>query len=199
MSDNLDKDMLLLATRIREARKKAGLTQLELSMKSGVSQNMIAYIEKGERNPALRTVIKLCRAMDVKMSDILSEIENESSFVSEEREKIKEEMDRIIALDLPFNRKIVSNEEALKIFHERGFDDKIDILKYRPEKNCHTYECDGYENYMYGYMVPSTGYLSKFKLFSYDNQVVVQYPRYENNGEIPSNIIDILYHFVLLL
>lgn len=47
---------------------------------------------------------------------------------------IKEEMDRIIAADLPFTRKIVSNEEALEIFRERGFDDKIDILKYRPEK-----------------------------------------------------------------
>ena len=38
---------------------------------------------------------------------------------------------------------------------------------------------------MYGYMVPSTGYLKEFNLFSYDQQVVVQYPRYENGGKIP--------------
>lgn len=92
MSDNLDRDMKLIADRLKEARRKAGLTQLELSMRSGVSQNMIAYIEKGDRNPALRTVIRLCRAMDVKMSDILSEIENEASFESDEKERIKNQI-----------------------------------------------------------------------------------------------------------
>ena len=37
--------------------------------------------------------------------------------------------------------------------------DKIDILKYRPEKDVHLYRCGNYFNYLHSYMVPSTGYL----------------------------------------
>ena len=98
---------------------------------------------------------------------------------------IKNEMDRLVALDLPFEKKTISKEEARKYYQMNHQEDKEAILKYRPEKNCHIYSCNQYENYMYGYMVPSTGYLKDYKLFSYDNQVVVQYPRYEANGEIP--------------
>ena len=98
---------------------------------------------------------------------------------------LKDELNRLISLDLPFNKKTISKEEANKKYLENNQEDKVAILKYRPEKNCHIYECDGYENYMYGYMVPSTGYLKDYNLFSYDNQVVVQYPRYENQGQIP--------------
>ena len=42
-----------------EARKKAGLTQRELSEKSGIIQPSIAKIEKFARSPQLTTVIKL--------------------------------------------------------------------------------------------------------------------------------------------
>lgn len=99
--------------------------------------------------------------------------------------ELKDEINRLIDLDLPFNKMTVSKEEAHQLFIENNDLDKDAILKYRPEKNCHIYECNGYKNYMYGYMVPSTGYLKDYNLFSYDNQVVVQYPRYETDGKIP--------------
>lgn len=99
---------------------------------------------------------------------------------------VKEEMERLVKLDIPFIRKTKSKEEAHQYYLSKNQLDKAAILQYRPEKNCHVYVCDGYENYMYGYMVPSTGYLKKFNLFSYDQQIVVQYPRYESNGEIPA-------------
>lgn len=99
--------------------------------------------------------------------------------------KVTNEMNRLIQLDLPFEKKVISKEEARKHYIENNQLDKEAILKYRPEKNCHIYDCNGYENYMYGYMVPSTGYLKDYKMFCYGGQVVVQYPRYEANGKIP--------------
>ena len=98
---------------------------------------------------------------------------------------LKEEMKRLVDLDIPFVRKTISKEEAHQHYIKHNQLDKDSILKYRPEKNCHVYVCGDYENYMYGYMVPSTGYLKDYKLFSYDNQLVIQYPRYEANGKIP--------------
>ena len=95
------------------------------------------------------------------------------------------EIKRIIAADYPLVRKIVSKEEIRKIFSEEGFQDKIDILEYRPEKTCHYYDCNGYKNYMYNRMVPSTGYVLKYKIKPYHPGIIIQYPRPELNGDIP--------------
>lgn len=99
---------------------------------------------------------------------------------------IREEMWRLVDADYPLKRFVVTKEEAEKIYKERGYQDKLEILKYRPEKTVHLYDCDGYLNYMYGHMVPSTGYLKDYKLTIYSPGIIVQYPRSEFGGEIPA-------------
>lgn len=99
--------------------------------------------------------------------------------------KLEEEMKKIIDSDYLITRKTITKEEANKIYQEKGYFDKIGVLKYREEETVNIYECDGYVNYLYGYMVPSTGCLSKFKLHLYNPGFVVQFPRAELNGEIP--------------
>ena len=100
-------------------------------------------------------------------------------------ERLKREIQEIVDADYPLVRRIISKEEARKIFTKSGDQDKLEILEYRPEKTCHIYECDGYQNYMYNRMVPSTGYIKKWKLKYYHPGVVIQYPRMEMDGEIP--------------
>ncbi|MBO4540657.1 MAG: nucleoside kinase [Bacilli bacterium] len=99
--------------------------------------------------------------------------------------RIRHEMERIINADLPLKRMIVPNEEAAKIYEERGYLDKLDILQYRPEKTVHLYQCEDYLDYMYSRMVPSTGYLRNYKLRLYAPGFILQYPRAENGGQIP--------------
>ncbi|KFZ26807.1 MAG: Threonine--tRNA ligase 1 [Candidatus Izimaplasma bacterium HR2] len=98
---------------------------------------------------------------------------------------VEKEMERLIELDIPFERNTVSSQEALEFYNEQDYQDRIDILEYRPESTVHFYTCDGYKNYMYGYMVPSTGYLAKYNLMTYDIGFIIQYPRAETNREIP--------------
>jgi len=98
---------------------------------------------------------------------------------------LEDEMKRLVNLDLPLKRTIVSKEEAAKVFENDGDDDKVEILAYRPEKTAHIYECDGYKNYMYNRMVPSTGYIQRWKIRFYHPGFIIQYPRPEANGEIP--------------
>ena len=95
------------------------------------------------------------------------------------------EMNRLVDLDLPLIRQIVSKEEAARIFAEDGYQDKVDILKYRPEKTAHIYHCGEYRNYMYNRMVPSTGYIKKWIVRYYHPGIIIQYPRPDFNGEIP--------------
>ena len=101
-------------------------------------------------------------------------------------EKLKEEIDNIIAHDYPITRKVVSNEEAKSIYLERNLLDKIDIIQYRPEKTVHLYECNGYLNYMYNHMIPSTGHITEYSLRLYGNGIIIQYPRSEEKGQIPT-------------
>lgn len=100
-------------------------------------------------------------------------------------DELEKELKRIVEADYPLVRKIVSKEEAKKTFEQEDELDKIDILEYRPEQTCHLYECNGYKNYMYSRMVPSTGYIKKFSIKFYYPGIIIQYPRPELNGEIP--------------
>lgn len=101
---------------------------------------------------------------------------------------IEKKMHELVEANYPFEKIIVSNEEAQKIYEDYGLQDKIDILKYRPEKTVHFYVCNGYKNYLFGHMVPSTGYVKKFKLRSYYPGILISYPRSESNGDIPQFI-----------
>ncbi len=49
---------------ILNARIKTGMTQTELSKKSGISQADISRLEKGIRNPSLALLKRLAQAMD---------------------------------------------------------------------------------------------------------------------------------------
>ena len=111
---------------------------------------------------------------------------NKDFFWSQEKlDKLKNKIDEIIKADYPFVRKIVSNDEADDIYRLFNMPDKIDLLKYRPEKTVHFTVCNGYHNYMYGYMAPSTGYITNYKLQLYQNGFIIQYPRCELKGQIP--------------
>ncbi len=100
-------------------------------------------------------------------------------------ERIRDEVKTIISQDFEIKRKRVSIGEATKIYTELGMPDKVAILAYREEDYVNLYECNGYINYMFGYMLPSTGYLNDFNMFLYNPGFIIQYPRAEYNGEIP--------------
>ena len=99
--------------------------------------------------------------------------------------QIRAEMNKIVEADYPLIREKYSTDEAIEIYKKNNLNDKLDALKYRPEKTIHLYECNGYYNYMFSRMVPSTGYLKTFDLFYYSPGMILQYPRAEVGGEIP--------------
>ncbi len=99
-------------------------------------------------------------------------------------DEIIKEMDKIIEEDLDITRKQISIAEAKKYYETMGYEDKVNTLEYRKEA-VNIYKCDGYKNYMYGYMVPSTGYLKDFEMHYLNPGFLVQYPRREEKGEIP--------------
>lgn len=109
------------------------------------------------------------------------------SFVSNGKlvNELEEEMRKIVEEDIPLTRHIVSKDECEKIHLKKRNFEKAAILKYRPEKTAHLYTCAEYTNYMYQRMVPSTGYINKWRIRFYHPGVIIQYPRNDTNGLIP--------------
>ncbi len=98
--------------------------------------------------------------------------------------EIVKEMKKIINEDLDITRKQISIPEAKKYYSELGYMDKVNTLEYRHE-DVNIYKCGDYKNYMYGYMVPSTGYLKDFEMHYLSPGFLLQYPRREEKGDIP--------------
>ena len=60
--------------RIKEVREEKHLTQQELSLKSGVSRNLIARLETGQlKSTSTDTLFKLANALDVKVEFLFTE------------------------------------------------------------------------------------------------------------------------------
>ena len=59
-----------LGKRIAYLRNQAGMTQLELSLESGLAKSYVCELEAGKRNPSLLTLEKVCLALKVTLSDL---------------------------------------------------------------------------------------------------------------------------------
>ena len=83
-----------MVRRLKEEREKAQLSQLELSLRSGVSQNMITYVETGKRTPTLTTILKLCSALGISPAVLFADSQQE---VNEARAKVIELVNRYMS------------------------------------------------------------------------------------------------------
>lgn len=99
--------------------------------------------------------------------------------------KLNKTIARIVEADYPLVRYKLPKDDIIQTYIEHGFYHKVELFEYRPEPEAHMYECDGYYNYMYSRMVPSTGYIEKWKIFKYRDGILIQYPRPDSSGEIP--------------
>ncbi|MFA5720322.1 MAG: hypothetical protein WC939_04615 [Acholeplasmataceae bacterium] len=99
--------------------------------------------------------------------------------------KLDQEVRRLINLSLPIKRTRIDIDDAVEYYQEMGYSDKAEVLKYREEDYVNMYICDGYKNYMFGYMLPNTSYLKDFKFIMYQPGFMIQYPRSEVGGVIP--------------
>ena len=145
------------------------------------SLNYVMLMALERLYPGLRVRISQCVSRSICCNVFDKKVRVDNRFL----ETLKREMDKIIKANYPIKRKSVNKEEARQIYEREGYFDKIEVLKYREEDVVHMSECDGYINYLYGYQLPSTGYLDKYKLRLYYPGFLIQFPRAECGGEIP--------------
>ena len=99
-------------------------------------------------------------------------------FTKEDRAALEAEMRRINAADRPIIKKEISLDEARALFEKKHQPDKVDLMKYRRKPFLVTYILDDFQDYFYGYMVPSTGCLKYFRIedAGRENQFLLRHP-----------------------
>jgi len=97
---------------------------------------------------------------------------------------IENRMRQIIADDIPFERKELLVEDAVKIFKKNNFDEKVLLFETCPQFYSSVYYLDECVDYFYGYLVPSTGYIKVFDLVSYFDGMLLRVPNREKPDEL---------------
>ena len=106
-----------------------------------------------------------------------------------EVQQVENQMHKLIELDLPFKKETIPLEIAKqRLLNDNRFD-RYGAIKYRTKSYASFYRLDDMEDYFYGYMVPSTGYLTLFAL-EYDNDgIVLISPSINNPSRLESHKI----------
>ncbi|WP_297907410.1 nucleoside kinase [uncultured Parabacteroides sp.] len=98
--------------------------------------------------------------------------------------KIKKRMWELIDADLPFLHKSVRTVDAAVLFRERGMNDKARLIETAGLPYTSYYELDGYINFFYGCLTPSTGYIRLFDLEPYMDGVLLRIPKQTDPSEL---------------
>ena len=103
---------------------------------------------------------------------------------SEEIIQLYEHMREIVAADDPISKRMAPLEEANALFEARDDQDKVRLLEQRTRDDLTLYTLRDRQDYYFGYMVPSTGYLQHFRLIAAPGGFILQYPRKENPSQL---------------
>lgn len=69
-------DAKIVGEVIAKCRKEKGISQEVLSGLADIGRTHLSAIERGERKPTLETLYRISCALDIKMSEIVKQIEN---------------------------------------------------------------------------------------------------------------------------
>ncbi len=98
----------------------------------------------------------------------------------EDVQAIKKRMQEIIAEDIPFHRTECHTSEAVRVFSERGMDDKVKLLETSGSLYTYYYTLGDTVDYYYGNLLPSTGFIKLFDIIKYYDGLLLRIPNKEN-------------------
>lgn len=91
-------------------------------------------------------------------------------------EQVNERMKELVKANYPIKKESYPIDKAIKLFKERGMQDKEKLFRFRRSSFVNVYELDGYFDYFYGHMLPSCGYVKYFEVTYYENGFMLNLP-----------------------
>lgn len=103
-------------------------------------------------------------------------------------QRICQRMQEIIDADMPFRRTEATLEEAVRVFTERGFADKVKLLETSGQVYTYYYTLGDTIDYYYGPLVPSAGYLQVWGLERYQDGLLLRVPDKRNPSVLAEKV-----------
>ena len=103
-------------------------------------------------------------------------------------ERLRSRMQDIINLDMPFRRTEATTEEAVRVFAERGFQDKVKLLETSGHVYSDYYMLGDTADYYYGPLVPSAGYLTVWGLETYHDGLLLRVPDWNDPTRLAEKV-----------
>ena len=101
-------------------------------------------------------------------------------------DEIRERMHQIVAADYPFISKEEETEKVVKLFRKNRMEDKALLLETSDFLYSRYFMLDGYINYFYGSLTPSTGYITIFDIRQYNGGFILMVPNRETPDRLES-------------
>ncbi len=115
---------------------------------------------------------------------LYSELEKGFSINLSQVGLLEKRMREIIESDYSITRNVYNRKDAIDLFQEIGYEDKVRLYNSIDREEFHIYEINDYIDAFHGYLAPSTGYVKEFKLKYYYPGVIILFPSKKNNYDM---------------
>lgn len=112
------------------------------------------------------------------------DVRMEEKLTEEMVKQVNERMHELVEKNLPITKKAYPIDEARALFRKYKMEDKEKLFRYRRSSFVNVYCLDGYYDYYYGFMLPSSGYVRYFDLMYYEGGILLLIPGMEEPDKI---------------
>lgn len=117
---------------------------------------------------------------------IYATVGTETPITAEQVKIINKQMHDIVKRDIPLFKSQLTKKEAMELLAREDHKGKLQMLMDSTNVNrLPVYSCEGFMNFFYGHMVPSTGYIQHFELRKYKDGVLLRLPTQEKPDSLP--------------
>ena len=185
--------MIALVTengKIRELIKPARDCELAfLTLRSSIGHK--AYVRTGIMTliKAIYDVLGAEKVTRVKVEFAIGQgyycdVKMEEQLTLKQVEQIRARMRELTDQDIPITKKSYPIDQARELFRTHKMYDKEKLFRYRRSSFVNVYCLDGYYDYYYGYMLPSTGYLKYYDVMLYESGILLLIPGAEEPDKL---------------
>lgn len=115
---------------------------------------------------------------------LFCDYEGKIPLTAEKIAAVKKRMQDIVGKDIPFTKRSIGTDDAIELFRHYRMYDKERLFRYRRVSKANIYSLDGFEDYYYGYMPPSSGIVKYFDLMVYDTGFLLILPKKKKPTEV---------------
>ena len=99
--------------------------------------------------------------------------------------KVEQEMRKIVDLNLPITKKVLTRKEAKELYEKEDSSKGRLQLDLEENDTINMYYCDDYYNYIYEDIAINTGIVKTFELVKYDKGFLIRYPSSNDPFSLP--------------